>query len=466
MAATLNEPLRARAGRRVPGHRPGAVGDLRDDVHRQPGHGRRPEAGHLPVPRGGRAGLPGGHRRRRHGAPRHQLPQRRPPGAGHERADPRRAPGRPAHRRRGGRGRAARCGTVAAARCAARGPPCPRRPRAVQPARLLLAAGRAAASSRISSARWWSCSPCTRSARVPTPARCGRATSPCSCRRTPTRRRSCAGWTGRVSRRYGRGPGPCWRRRPRTSGRCSSPPSSGRRTRRRSAPPASAPSSTARPRSWTRGPPARSCTWRWCNASARRGPRCSPRARSSPGTTACVRTASSSRRSSPHPAASGNSPTWTTWPSCWPRSSPATAPRPPRRGAPWSASAPRWSRVGRSTPRCAASTATRRRCRSPRCTAARGSSTRWCCSRSAGRSPTAVRPPSTTTTTRGCGPWTSPRTRVGTARTCTPWNAAASTMPRSASAATVSGCSTSASPAPNNAPSSGGRRPRRPSAAH
>ena len=53
--------LPARAGRRVPGHRPTAVGGVRPGLRgRASDHRRRPEAGHLPVPRRRRASLPRG----------------------------------------------------------------------------------------------------------------------------------------------------------------------------------------------------------------------------------------------------------------------------------------------------------------------------------------------------------------------------------------------------------------------
>ena len=72
-----------RDGRRVPGHRPGAVGGHRARL-RGPGDAgadRRPQAGHLRVPRRRRRHLPPGPRARRRAAhPRHQLPQRRPAG--------------------------------------------------------------------------------------------------------------------------------------------------------------------------------------------------------------------------------------------------------------------------------------------------------------------------------------------------------------------------------------------------
>ncbi len=60
--------LADRAGRRVPGHRPGAVGGARPGLHRSrhDGADRRPQAGHLRLPRRRRHDLPHrlGHRRR------------------------------------------------------------------------------------------------------------------------------------------------------------------------------------------------------------------------------------------------------------------------------------------------------------------------------------------------------------------------------------------------------------------
>ena len=54
------QPLPGGAGRRVPGHRPGAVGDPRERVPRSPhaGADRRPQAGDLRVPRRRRGHLP------------------------------------------------------------------------------------------------------------------------------------------------------------------------------------------------------------------------------------------------------------------------------------------------------------------------------------------------------------------------------------------------------------------------
>ena len=58
----LRDALSGGAGRRVPGHRPGAVGDPARGVPRapHPGADRRPEAGHLRLPRRRRARLPRG----------------------------------------------------------------------------------------------------------------------------------------------------------------------------------------------------------------------------------------------------------------------------------------------------------------------------------------------------------------------------------------------------------------------
>ena len=71
--------VRRRDGRRVPGHRPDAVGDRRAGVRRR-GHDaradRRPEAGDLRVPRRRRARLPRRRERRPDGDARSQLAQR------------------------------------------------------------------------------------------------------------------------------------------------------------------------------------------------------------------------------------------------------------------------------------------------------------------------------------------------------------------------------------------------------
>ena len=59
LAAQLAGRYRARPRRRVPGHRPPAVGDLRPRLRRSPAdHRRRPQAGDLPFPRCRRARLP------------------------------------------------------------------------------------------------------------------------------------------------------------------------------------------------------------------------------------------------------------------------------------------------------------------------------------------------------------------------------------------------------------------------
>ena len=79
--ARMRQRWTLRAGRRVPGHRPRAVGGARPRLHRprHDGADRRPQAGHLRLPR----------RRRRH------LPAGRP-----HRADPADARRQPSHRRR------------------------------------------------------------------------------------------------------------------------------------------------------------------------------------------------------------------------------------------------------------------------------------------------------------------------------------------------------------------------------
>ncbi len=113
-------PVPGRARRRVPGHRPGAVGDPAAGVPRphHAGADRRSQAGHLRVPRRRRAQLPRRHRGRRparHAG--HQLAQRRPAA---RRADPgvrrRRAGQRADHRasRRGGAHRPAGAGRAVA----------------------------------------------------------------------------------------------------------------------------------------------------------------------------------------------------------------------------------------------------------------------------------------------------------------------------------------------------------------
>ena len=73
-------PLEDRARRRVPGHRPGAVAGARPGVHRprHDGADRRPEAGHLRLPRRRRHDVPPGRRDRGHQADAvGQLAQRR-----------------------------------------------------------------------------------------------------------------------------------------------------------------------------------------------------------------------------------------------------------------------------------------------------------------------------------------------------------------------------------------------------
>ena len=76
-------PVADRAGRRVPGHRPGAVAGHRAGLRRPRDRGadRRPQAGDLRLPRRRRRHLPRG-RGDRHPSrhPRHQLAQRRRPG--------------------------------------------------------------------------------------------------------------------------------------------------------------------------------------------------------------------------------------------------------------------------------------------------------------------------------------------------------------------------------------------------
>ena len=74
-------PVPGGAGRRVPGHRPGAVGHPAPRLPRphHAGADRRPEAGDLRVPRRRRAQLPRCHRGRRPARhPGHELAQRRP----------------------------------------------------------------------------------------------------------------------------------------------------------------------------------------------------------------------------------------------------------------------------------------------------------------------------------------------------------------------------------------------------
>ena len=76
----LRERYQGGAGRRVPGHRPGAVVDPADSVPWPPhaGADRRPQAGDLRLPGRRRPRLPGGPAAGEHRAhPAHQLPQRR-----------------------------------------------------------------------------------------------------------------------------------------------------------------------------------------------------------------------------------------------------------------------------------------------------------------------------------------------------------------------------------------------------
>ena len=95
-----------RAGRRVPGHRPGAVAGPRPRLlrPRHDGADRRPQAGHLRLPRRRRRDLPPGRRQRRHppharGQPAHRRPAARRAAAAVGRRGAGRRPDRRARRR-------------------------------------------------------------------------------------------------------------------------------------------------------------------------------------------------------------------------------------------------------------------------------------------------------------------------------------------------------------------------------
>ena len=383
--------LRRRAGRRVPGHRPGAVGHPAARVRRRRGDARadrRPEAGDLRVPRGRRVRVPGrcaGGGRARDA--RRQLAQR--PGADRRlrravrqraaRARGDRVPARAgggAEPRAGARARAGD-GAAAAAAGVARG-------RRDDAARLRARArGRASTSPPTSRAASSICSPRRRrSGRSPAAAsRSGRGTSPCSCAPTAPARSCATRSARRASRPSSAGRAACSARRRRATGSCSSRRSSvprRRRTRGRRRSPAS---SAGAPSGWPR--PARpsgrrstgACTGgRTCCARGawRRCSRRSPPPRACPA--AC----------SPRRAGSATSPTCATSASCCtrrrPRSRWAPLRSPPGCGG---GSPPRARRrVTRSAAGAWSPTPRRSRC-SPS-TAARGSSSRSCAARTCG----------------------------------------------------------------------------------
>ena len=241
-------PLPPRPRRRVPGHRPAAVGDLRPGLRRSStDHRRRPEAGDLPLPRRRRARLPRRRAQRRAGDAADQPPLR-PAAARRPRPALRRCPPRPCrHRVRPRRRRARR----AAAQRPRRDRRAPAR-RARRPERGAHVAGHGGGRRRRPRARRrrLAGAPAARHRRhrqgPRRPSASSRRTSASSCRRSaaPRRRPTCC--ASGASRRCVPAPARCCTPRPPCSGAFCSPGSPRRRMRGSPGPPGCRGSSPSR----------------------------------------------------------------------------------------------------------------------------------------------------------------------------------------------------------------------------